>query len=791
MRKSTLLVVAAGFISLTGLAFADIPFFWLDKPTGRTNVNDPNSPNHPSLPIAPAGTPTSTPTMTTVVAPTFTFTAPPVGSTNTFTLTQSPIVANTSTFTPTQTAIVPTATPTSAGPHGSSVGNAEEGSLTSDWCTVPGTVYISADGTTGPSIVPAVAAYTVTAGGSTLPGGSSANAYCYSGTIGNTSAAPYPYAVLVFDLVAGWTHNPSTTLANTPKTGTDLTPFAPANCLSFSLKSNSAGQAYKVDLPSDGVGGGNYNYFEYQFTPVDTAWHRYTVYFPDGTGAPKFAQAYPPLVSWATEKTLVGGVRFQPITTGTASFDYCVDDVTFAAPPTPTPTVTQTATPNYSPTATPTNVAGFSGIWYDGDTAGAMLSDVTLGNDPTCTVAEQASGGFSGKYILGSFSVAAAGYYSAFDIARGGLTGVNVSAFDTLDFKVKVPSSGGGCLAGAVVLVGAGAAPNAYSKPVTITVYTNPGGPVSVDQWIDVRVPMAAFTGPNYVTAPAAGSFSAADFAAITAVRFEPFHTDYNADGSFTGAMGVDNVVFSVGAPAPAQHNVGALISDFEQNTASNWGNYWSSYNDQDVPDFACTPAAPSSRVFPSSKTVAPIVMDGTGGVDTPCSYGRIAGHKGGDGTGAGAGTCGTNNWSYAGMGLMFDPTGGSAAVDVPAAIGFTPSGFKFKYRAGPTDPGTQTYLITYVLAPPQNTAGGAEWQARISPTTSWQTTTVMFPAPGTVGNTATISATSLGQPSWVSGASVLTWDATSLTLSKQWAIAPENGNMNYDIEIDDLQFVP
>lgn len=45
MRKPLLFAAAAlGILTIAGSAIADIPMFWLDKPQGRTNKNDPNSP---------------------------------------------------------------------------------------------------------------------------------------------------------------------------------------------------------------------------------------------------------------------------------------------------------------------------------------------------------------------------------------------------------------------------------------------------------------------------------------------------------------------------------------------------------------------------------------------------------------------------------------------------------------------------------------------------------------------------------------------------------------------------
>lgn len=121
MRSSTIKLILLGlWLVATAPLRADIPFFWLDKPAGRTNPNDPNSPlfKRTSTPVpaptAPAGTATFSPTRTASPTPvntsTFTRTNTPLA-----TATDTPNPAFSSTFTPTLTnSPVPssTATPT-------------------------------------------------------------------------------------------------------------------------------------------------------------------------------------------------------------------------------------------------------------------------------------------------------------------------------------------------------------------------------------------------------------------------------------------------------------------------------------------------------------------------------------------------------------------------------------------------------------------------------------------------------------------------------------------------------
>jgi hypothetical protein len=94
--KRVFLFFGLGLIALSGVLFADIPYFWLDHPSGRTNPNDPKSPSYkpPTPVIAPYYSPTSTPTQSPVVSPT---------STPTASLTYSPAPTNVSTWPATPT----------------------------------------------------------------------------------------------------------------------------------------------------------------------------------------------------------------------------------------------------------------------------------------------------------------------------------------------------------------------------------------------------------------------------------------------------------------------------------------------------------------------------------------------------------------------------------------------------------------------------------------------------------------------------------------------------------------
>ena len=185
MKRMKLVIVAAGLLFgvSVGLALhADIKFFWLDKPTGRTNQNDPKNPNYANYkttptPAAPANTPTITPTFTLTPyagTPTNTFTISP---TLTFSPSASPNYSPTPTSTPCALVIY----------NGlSGAGNANYSSLVSfTW----GAPYVNVNPSATPTWVPsssqvedAAAAYT--------PGGAGMDVLLnWSGYYGETVCA--------------------------------------------------------------------------------------------------------------------------------------------------------------------------------------------------------------------------------------------------------------------------------------------------------------------------------------------------------------------------------------------------------------------------------------------------------------------------------------------------------------------------------------------------------------------------------------------------------------------------
>ncbi len=474
------------------------------------------------------------------------------------------------------------------------------------------------------------------------------------------------------------------------------------------------------------------------------------------------------------------------------------------ATPTPTPTVT----PSFSASPTPSQTPVTSYRWYDGDTPGALGADIVYSTGGTSAAATDEfvlGGGYGGSNYYTKLALTVTGYYADGTLNRA--APVDVSAFSSLDFYMRVPSSTGGCFTGGVVLMGTGIAPNDYSRPVTITAYIVGGGPVTVDAWMHVRIPLSAFYGDNHHL----GVFSAGDLASVSGVRFLPYYNDFDGSGNFNGEAHFDDITF-INTAAP-ERLVGWIFSDFETSDRSNWGTYWSAYSDRTGgaggteewpssecivngdPDGMTTVSALNYPVYPAGP------QDSGGGPDTPCTAAHIEGMKGDDGdcvnvwsdpSCCGDGTGTIQHWSYVGMGASFDPSLAQAAIDVTGAqyLGAVPTGLRIKAKAGPSHQAGQNYILT--IQQGQATCGGCEFQTRISdadlqPAGSWVSIDIPFPPVGTLGKAAGDPAidTTFGQPSWVAGASEITWDFNL----KQVGIGVEMDEMTFDIWVDDIQF--
>lgn len=306
-------------LGLSALAVADIPFFWLDKPKGRSNPADPSSPLffNTATPSAPSGA-TNTPTQ--VSSPSYTFTPTQVLSA-TPTSTPTPVFTGTSTPTYAPATATPTFTPIPA-----SCVTVGPGPLVADFentnCgnTAWGVdLWVSVDGN-GSTASPA----TWAAGSQVAPPGSgnaTTRAACMSGTMvqENSGASIYPYTDLQLPLHASANQN--------------VAPHSSNNGLSFRFRAAVAGVQYRVSL-YQGFG----DPYQIRFTPNNTNWNTYNVYFPGvSTSALKFAQP-----SWATPTAWTPSILridVGPVAsaTGTVAYDFCIDDVTFSVPTPPAP----------------------------------------------------------------------------------------------------------------------------------------------------------------------------------------------------------------------------------------------------------------------------------------------------------------------------------------------------------------------------------------------------------------------------------------------------------------------
>ena len=341
MQMMRIRYTAALWLALLAGSAAAFPF-WLNGPTGRSNPHDPASPLYvppATLPVTPLATPTWTNVATATNAPTATSVPTSGGGTPTASPTVTPTrtataVPPTATASPTAAGIAtPTATATPGG-HSSLVANFEDNTNNAvDLWSAPILTVKDAYAGTTQSPNPWVA-NSGTAGGAY---GASNYCGCFSGHMLQQVPPTYPYAYLGLELTPGGSASGGP--------GVDVTAYSPNQGLQFDYKAAAAGVAYRVQLATTEVT--DSGYYEFDFTPADTAWHTLTVYFPGQPGATNsFAQP-----AWAAQKpfdiTQVGAVMFSPMVQTSAAVDYslCVDNVTFAVAAAPTPPALTTGTP--------------------------------------------------------------------------------------------------------------------------------------------------------------------------------------------------------------------------------------------------------------------------------------------------------------------------------------------------------------------------------------------------------------------------------------------------------------
>jgi hypothetical protein len=318
------LFILAGFVGARLLMAFPL---WLDSPTGHSNRYDQKSPFYKAPIVAtptPAATATHSPTMTVTpsISPTFTASPP-------FSATPSPTITMTFTASPTPESLV-----------------ADFEGLNNSVDLWSGPILTSATGTAAAiSPSPWGPAGIVAGNGPSsccaIPVGGVQCAYISGTLTAYSGSGVYPSASLALELVSGGS---SPGFAGTDPTINST--ISPNMGLQFDYKADAAGTVatgcnvqYQVMLVSTASGAGNTDYYQFTFTPTDTAWHTLVVYFPVAPNGPiavnSFSQA-----GFGTPfafSNLIGAIIIKPVTpaTGTVNFGIRVDNVTFAVPAAP------------------------------------------------------------------------------------------------------------------------------------------------------------------------------------------------------------------------------------------------------------------------------------------------------------------------------------------------------------------------------------------------------------------------------------------------------------------------
>ena len=339
MRASFSRLLALIFITAPawGAAFG----FWLDAPS-RSNPFDPKNPDHMKatpfvFPVAPPAN-TFTKTATLTQTPVFTATASPTQSPY-FSPTPSASATPSSTespyFSPT-TSPTPSMSPTMAPTHSALIADFENNATNDRTLWNGGAVFTVKDSVSSQNPNP-WGPTSGTAGGAY---GASSFAACMNGTMAvQIPPNQYTYCFIAFELVPGGSAN-----WNQGGLDTDVRSYSPNHGLSFDYKAGATGVGtlYRIKLVSTDVH--DFGYYEYDFTPADTAWHSVQVYFPGVSGVTAlFAQP-----AWGAavpfDASHLGAIMVEPIpqTSGAVNYDLCVDNLSFAvpAPATPVPSPT-------------------------------------------------------------------------------------------------------------------------------------------------------------------------------------------------------------------------------------------------------------------------------------------------------------------------------------------------------------------------------------------------------------------------------------------------------------------
>ena len=461
--------------------------------------------------------------------------------------------------------------------------------------------------------------------------------------------------------------------------------------------------------------------------------------------------------------------------------------MTFSITPTfsVSPTYAGTATP--TPTASPTpSVTSTPPKWYDGESAPYRLSDLNASADTDLSpgkgalgISEASAGGGaagSSNYLKITCSAGAGTWYDRAVLATSGAP-LDLASVNTLSLYIRVPSNAcANSFHPAIQMRCSGAYPNDRSAGLTATAYLVGTTALSYDSWIELRIPLAAFVGPN----SDGGSFPAAGLNAMTALVIAA------SDGMFGGGgdlplseIHVDQISFLNLTTPPAVSSRGMMFDDFENASSTLWARQAWQFSADGLP---CTPT--TSVSFPGA-AAAPIDLGGNS--LSACHAGHMMG------TQSSAAPC---VWSpsppdpWPLVRMMVDMWQGPLNLSNNAIVTGLPAsgahGMRIRMKRGTASPG-QLYSIQLL-----RTATNADWDNyhfRVLDddlSTSWQTYQVAFPPDGQAAgfqNHAS-NATELfwGQEGWGAPA---TWQRSDFL---KLIIRVKNGG-TFDVWVDDIEF--
>jgi len=427
--------------------------------------------------------------------------------------------------------------------------------------------------------------------------------------------------------------------------------------------------------------------------------------------------------------------------------------------PQDTASVTPSSTP--SPTATPSPIV-FHGLWYDGETAGALGSDGSGYASSGSGITEMADGtgyGASTHYLRLTVTAAGSWYAAGAWMNESAMPQTrDVSSFSALELWWRIPSGSvpaGNDLRPNIVLV----SNSGQSQPVSATAYLDSQTVPGVDTWVHSTIPLSAFTGMDLTT--------------IKAISVQPAFGQYDDSGNYTGALDLDNVQFTHASGLPLRAFNG-LYSDFSLLSGATYtGTYWYTVLDAFTP---CTTTTSMSYPTSGGKPI-----DAGGNTLSPLECGHFAGHLGN------GGSC--TNATYAQMASEF-VTGSSVNLSDGSFFKTLPTGatgMRFALKLGPNSGAGQVYHV--VLTMNAVTQGGADYYVQVAgsslSTTQYTYFQVAFPANGTTGTAHSYGSSNelwFGQIPW---ATAVPWDDTG---AKAVRVDAATRGADFDIMVDDIE---